>query len=318
MKKEHINCLVLGGRGFIGSHLVDALLERGHSVCSFHRPVGPGDFIDRPRHPALRDFEGDLTNERQLADALRGIDVCFHLISTTLPQSSNADPQFDVRSNVLSALNLLTHAVKAGVRKVVFVSSGGTVYGIPKGSPIRETHPTDPVCSYGITKLAIEKYMGLFRHLHGLDCTVLRIANPFGARQRMHSGQGAVAVFLGKVLRGEPIDVWGDGSVVRDYIYISDVIDSLIAAMEYAGPEYVFNIGSGRGHSLNEVLQTLEDITGLPARRNYLAGRSFDVPSNVLCIERATSELHWAPRVPFEEGLRKFAEWAGQDPARYM
>lgn len=317
MKKDQESCLVLGGRGFIGSHLVDSLLERGHQVRCFNRSVQGNDTFLHAEHPRLQDIEGDITDENRVAEALQGIDVCFHLVSTTLPQSSNADPEYDVRSNVISAVQLLNQALRAGVRKVVFVSSGGTVYGIPGASPIPESHPTDPVCSYGITKLAIEKYMGLYRHLHGLDCTVLRIANPFGERQRMRSGQGAVAVFLGKVLRGETIEVWGDGSVVRDYIYISDVVDSLVAAMYYSGPELVFNVGSGRGHSLNEVLQALEDATGRPAIRNYLSGRPFDVPTNVLCIERAARELNWTPRVSFEDGLKRFANWARQDPDRY-
>lgn len=317
MTKEHAHCLVLGGRGFIGSHLVDALLAQGHKVRCFYRPSPEDTPVPTDAGPNLELFEGDLNDESRVAEALKGIDVCFHLISTTLPQSSNADPEYDVRTNVLSTVKLLTQAVVNGVKKVVFVSSGGTVYGVPKLSPIPETHATDPVCSYGITKLTIEKYMGLFRHLHGLDCTVLRIANPYGERQRMRSGQGAVAVFLGKVLRGEPIEVWGDGSVVRDYIYISDVIDSVIAAMHYSGPELVFNIGSGRGHSINEVLQAVETATGKPADRRYLPGRSFDVPSNVLCIERAVEQLAWGPRVGFEEGLGRFVAWANQDPDRY-
>lgn len=317
MTQEHAHCLVLGGRGFIGSHLVDALLAQGHPVRCFYK-ASP---FDAPPPPSsgrrLEYFEGDLNDPARVAEALQGIDTVFHLISTTLPQSSNEDPAFDVSSNVLSTVRLMTDAVRLGVKRVVFVSSGGTVYGVPQVSPIPETHPTDPVCSYGITKLAIEKYMGLFRHLHGIECSVLRIANPFGERQRMRSGQGAVAVFLGKVLRGETLDIWGDGSVVRDYIYISDVIDALLAAMRYSGPEYVFNIGSGQGHSLNEVLQALENVTGRPAQRNYLPGRAFDVPSNVLCIERAGQQLGWAPKVGFEDGLRRFADWANQEPGRY-
>lgn len=317
MITENVHCLVLGGRGFIGSHLVDALLAQGHRVRCFYRPSPDDAFAPELDHPRLEYFEGDLADEACVARALEGIDVCFHLISTTLPQSSNADPAYDVTTNVLSSVRLLTHAVEKGVKRVVFVSSGGTVYGIPSVSPIPETHPTDPVCSYGITKLAIEKYLGLFRHLHGLECTVLRIANPFGERQRMRSGQGAVAVFLGKVLRGEAIEVWGDGSVVRDYIYIADVVDSMLAAMRYSGPELVFNVGSGRGHSINEVLQAIEDVTGRQAETRYMPGRAFDVPSNVLCIERAKRELGWAPKTSFDEGLRRFSAWVSEDPGRY-
>lgn len=309
-----MRCLVLGGRGFIGSHLVDALLAHGHFVRCFDRPhVAPlGDA--HLSNPNFELYEGDLVSEADVTEALVGCEVCFHLVSTTLPKSSNADPVFDVESNVLGTVRLLTHAVKSGLKKVIFVSSGGTVYGVPTQLPIPESHPTDPVCSYGITKLAIEKYLGLFKQLHGLDYTVLRIANPYGERQRTHASQGAVAVFLGKLLRGEPVEIWGDGSVVRDYIHIADVVDALLVALARTSSEHVFNIGSGRGHSLNEVLDAIENVTGRVADRRYLPGRVFDVPESVLSIERAKQMLGWFPRVEFEQGLGRFVGWLEQHP----
>lgn len=302
-------CLVLGGRGFIGSHLVDALLAQGHFVRCFDRPHVASLGDAHLSNPKFESYEGDMVSEADVTEALVGCDVCFHLVSTTLPKSSNADPVFDVESNVLGTVRLLTHAVKSGLRKVVFVSSGGTVYGVPTQLPIAETHPTDPVCSYGISKLAIEKYLGLFKHLHGLDYTVLRLANPYGERQRTHASQGAVAVFLGKVLRGDPVDIWGDGSVVRDYIHIADVVDALLVARERTTKEHVFNIGAGRGHSLNEVLDAIERVTGCVADRRYSPGRAFDVPASVLSIERARQMLGWVPRVDFEQGLGRFVGW---------
>lgn len=307
-------CLVLGGRGFIGSHLVDALLDRGYAVRCFDRPhVAPlGD--SHLTNPAFQLFEGDFSSEADLANALEGCDICYHLVSTTLPKSSNADPVFDVESNVLGTVRLLTHGVKSGLKKIIFVSSGGTVYGVPTQVPILETHSNDPVCSYGITKLAIEKYLGLFHTLHGLDYTVLRLANPFGERQRTHASQGAIAVFLGKVLRGEPVEIWGDGSVVRDYIHIADVVDALLISLEQTSDEHVFNIGAGRGHSLNEVLDAIEKATGRFAKRRYLPGRTFDVPVSVLSIDRAKKSLGWSPQVDFEHGLQRFAAWLVDHP----
>jgi UDP-glucose 4-epimerase len=310
-----MRCLVLGGRGFIGSHLIDALLARGYHVRCFDRPhvVPLGE--SHLSNPTFELYEGDFVSEADISEALVGCEVCFHLVSTTLPKSSNADPIFDVESNVLGTVRLLTHAVKSGLKKVIFVSSGGTVYGVPTRVPIPETHPTDPVCSYGISKLAIEKHLGLFHHLHGLDYTILRISNPFGERQRTHASQGAIAVFMGKVLRGEPVEIWGDGSVVRDYIHIADVVDALLSSLDLARDEHVFNIGAGRGHNINEVLVAIEKVTGRFANRRYLPGRKFDVPVNMLCIARAKTSLNWSPKVDFEQGLERFTAWLVQHPS---
>src|SRR4051812_37486832 len=172
-------CLVLGGLGFIGWHLIDALLAAGHAVRCFDRPhvVPVGE--QRPPCPQFELLEGDMLSEADIKAALADCDVCFHLISTTLPSSSNADPVFDVESNLVGTLRVLEHAVRTGVRKIIYVSSGGTVYGVPVKIPLSETDPTDPICSYGIAKLAIEKYLALFQRLHGLEYVVLRISNPF-------------------------------------------------------------------------------------------------------------------------------------------
>lgn len=307
-------CLVLGGRGFIGSHLVDALLNAGNFVRCFDRPHVTTLGEDHLSNSNFELYEGDLSCEADIAAALEGCDICYHLVSTTLPKSSNADPVFDVESNLLGTIRLLKHVVKAGLKKIIYVSSGGTVYGVPKQMPIPETHPTEPTCSYGITKLAIEKYLSLFKQLHGLDYTVLRIANPYGERQRIHASQGAVAVFLGKVLRSEPIEIWGDGSVVRDYIYISDVVDALLAVIDSTENEHVFNIGSDQGLSLNEVLLQIESVTGKTAIKRYMPSRTFDVPKNILSIERAKYLIGWSPKVNFEQGVSLFAQWLLQNP----
>ena len=301
--------LVLGGRGFIGSHLVDALLGAGHKVRCFDRPNVSILESDHQANSNFEIYEGDFTCEADIVAAMSECDICYHLVSTTLPKSSNADPYFDVESNVLGTVRLLKTAVAAGIKKVIFISSGGTVYGRPVRLPIAETHPTEPVCSYGISKLAIEKYLNLFHQLHGLEYTILRLSNPYGERQRTHASQGAVAVFLGKVLRGEPVEIWGDGSVTRDYIHISDVISALLLAAEASSSERLFNIGAGYGLSLNNVLDSIECITGRTAERIYLPGRSFDVPESVLSIERAKKALQWAPALNFEQGLHRFYEW---------
>jgi UDP-glucose 4-epimerase len=183
------------------------------------------------------------------------------------------------------------------------------VYGIPRVLPIPELHETIPVCSYGIHKLTIERYLDLYHRLHGLEYCVLRMSNPFGERQRPDGAQGAVAVFLDRALRGERVEVWGDGSVIRDYIYVQDVARAFCQAIAYSGDPRIFNIGSGRGVSLNDLLAAIESLLGRPVTRHYLPGRPFDVPVNVLDISQAETHLDWRPEFPFHEGLRRTLEW---------
>lgn len=300
--------LVLGGGGFMGSHLSEALLAEGHAVRIFDRP-NLTRFKPLRHEQGVEWFEGDFINREDVAQAVSGCDIVYHLISTTLPRSSNENPAYDVETNVIGTLHLLEAARRNMVKKVVFVSSGGTVYGVPQKTPIAESHPTEPICSYGIGKLAIEKYLNLFHLLHGVDYCVLRLANPFGERQRVSASQGAVTVFLYKALRNEPIEIWGDGSVVRDYFHVSDAVSALVKAGTYEGEARVFNIGSGVGRSLNEILDAIDALLGKPVKRVYLPARTFDVPVSVLDISRAAKFLDWTPRISFSEGLSKTAGW---------
>lgn len=299
-----MHCLVLGGAGFLGSHVCEALLGKGHRVRVFERPrVQPA-----AKHllPELEWVEGDFLNPSDVRGAVSGAEVIFHLIGTTLPKTSNENPVYDVESNVLSTLRLLD---AAGDAQVVFFSSGGTVYGPPQVNPMPETHPTHPICSYGITKLTVEKYLALYRRMKGLRYCALRVSNPFGEYQRTTATQGAVGVFISKILRGEEIEIWGDGSVVRDFVYARDVAEAAVRAMSYDGQEGVFNIGSGVGSSLNDLLAGLENVVGQPIARRYLVGRQFDVSMNVLDISRAAAELSWRPRTLFLDGLEKTYIW---------
>jgi UDP-glucose 4-epimerase len=303
-----MKCLILGGGGFLGSHLSEALLAQGYAVRIFDRP-NLHRFKSFQRDEAVEWFEGDFINREHIAQAVSGCDVIYHLVSTTLPRSSNENPVYDVETNIVGTLHLLEVAQKNNIKKVIFVSSGGTVYGIPQEVPIKESHPTEPICSYGIGKLAIEKYLNLFHLLHGMDYCVLRLANPFGERQRIASEQGAVTVFLDKALRKEEIEIWGDGSVVRDYFYVNDAVSAMTKALVYEGPGGVFNIGSGSGQSLNQILDAIEALLGTSIRRAYLPARGFDVPVSVLDISKATSLLGWQPKTTFSDGLSRTAQW---------
>lgn len=300
--------VVFGGGGFIGSTIVDRLLRDGHEIRVFERPrVDPfRRFADTERVEWLT---GDLMSVHDVTNAVASMDTVLHLVSTTLPKSSNDDPIYDVQSNLVATLQLLGAMVAQGVGKIVFISSGGTVYGHPQYLPIDERHPTEPRVSYGITKLAIEKYLLMYQHLHGIKATILRVANPYGERQRIETAQGAVGVFLSRALHGESVDIWGDGNVTRDYIYIQDVADAFARAVQYDGPKSVFNICSGVGTSLNELVRMLERVLGQDVRRNYHPPRAFDVPISVLDNALAMAELGWKPEVALDLGIARTVDW---------
>jgi UDP-glucose 4-epimerase len=300
-----MQAVVVGASGFIGSHLVDGLLAAGYRVKALARHL-PGLISPVAQaNPALTLSPLSMGDGLALQEAMEGAELVFHLASGSLPQSSNRDPQADVQVNLLGALKVFEAARQAQVQRLVMVSSGGTVYGVPQQVPIVEGHPTEPTCSYGISKLAIEKYVALYRQLHGLDGLVLRVANPYGERQRLDATQGVVPVFLGKALRGEPLQIWGDGSTVRDFLHISDVVTALLAAAHYRGEERLFNVGSGEGLSLNQLVELLRAELQRPLAVEYLPARGFDVPTNVLCIERARRSLGWNPKVTVSEGLHR-------------
>ena len=300
--------VIFGGGGFIGSSIADRLLLDGHELRIFERPrvASYRKFAESER---VEWVAGDLSSIHDVSDAISGVDIVLHLVSTTLPKSSNDDPIYDVQSNVVATLQMLNAMVAHNVRKIVFISSGGTVYGKPMYLPIDENHPTDPLVSYGITKLAIEKYLQMYSHLYGIRAITLRVANPYGERQRIETAQGAVGVFLHHALKGLPIEIWGDGSVTRDYLHVSDVAEAFVRAMDYSGTKSFFNISSGAGTSLNELIGMLEDVTGKPVKVRYLPSRSFDVPVSVLSNDLARDELKWTPSISMRDGIARTAEW---------
>jgi UDP-glucose 4-epimerase len=296
-----MNVLVLGGNGFIGSHLVDKLRQNKHTVHVFDQQH---EHYRQPL-PDVHYHLGDFGNRGMLADVLRGIDVVFHLISTTVPKTSNSDPAFDVSSNVIETIFLLEQCVKENVKKVIFASSGGAVYGKPLALPVVEDSPTAPESSYGITKLTIEKYMRLFHQLYGLEYGIVRPSNPYGPRQNLFAQQGVIAVFMGKIIRGDPIEIWGDGEALKDYIYISDLIDGMYKAAFQPASARIFNLGSGAGHSLNEIIHILRQVTGKPLNVAYSAPKAHDVAQIYLDVTRAKEQLAWQPSTTLDIGIEK-------------
>lgn len=295
-----MNVLVIGGNGFLGSSLVEGLRAAGHAVR----------ILDRSEPRADLDWKGvdyrigGLDDVDALTSVLSGIDAVFHLASSTVPGTSNRDPVFDVESNLVGTLRLVEAMGRAGTRRIVFFSSGGTVYGNPDSSPVREDHPLRPISSYGVVKVAIENYLQMFWRLGQLDPLILRPSNPYGPRQSTSGVQGAIGAFLGRALKGEGVSIWGDGEVVRDYLYIDDLVDLAVSAV--ATHECgVFNVGSGIGHSLNELCGLIRQATGAPLPVEYLPKRDFDVSRIVLDVDAATHRFAWSPRITLREGLSR-------------
>ena len=305
-----MKCTVFGGGGFIGEAVTDKLLSAGHSV----RVVERADAVPYRAFAADEQLEwvgGDMFDAAVLDHTLQGADVAVHLVSTTLPKNSDANPVHDVETNLLGALRLLDAVVKNNVKKVLFISSGGTVYGIPEYLPIDEKHPTNPLVSYGATKLAIEKFLQLHARKHGFVVRILRVANPYGQRQQAANAQGAATAFLRRAINGEPIEIWGDGSAVRDYLHVDDVASAFLRATDYEGEHQVFNIGSGCGTSLNELADIAMEAAGRRCPIRHLPSRGFDVPANVLSNKLAASELRWTPQTSLSDGLRLMANAIG-------
>ena len=298
---------VLGGAGFIGSHLSEVLAGRGHRVCVFDR--ANADLKNLNSMPGDWEFVGgDFLNPADVQGAVKNADLVYHLISTTVPASSNENPIYDAESNLLPTLRLLENLRGTSCKKVIFLSSGGTVYGVPESLPLTEAHPTKPTVAYGVVKLTIERYLALYQKLHGLDFGVIRLANPYGPRQNPGGALGAASVFLWRAFEGRPIEIWGDGSVVRDYVYIDDAVRGILASGEKPGSG-VYNIGSGEGVSLRQLVEGIQDVLGRTIDVQYRPGRRFDVPENVLDISYAKRELGWKPEVNLHEGLKRTLTW---------
>ncbi len=304
MNKKNTNiCLVLGGGGFIGSYLCEALLDKGYKVRIFEKTGFDKKNISHMINQ-IEIFEGDFNNVINIRTALFDIDYIFHSISSTTPSISMENPIFDIETNLIPTLSLLHEALKIKkLKKTFFLSSGGTVYGVPNQIPIPESHSTFPICPYGIIKNTIEHYFNLYERLFGFKYKIFRLSNPYGERQNPYGNQGVISVFLNKVILDEKIEIWGDGEVIRDYIYIKDVVELLVNSIEIETSNSIYNVGSGVGLSLNQLISTMKKITQKSFNVEYRKGRTFDVPTNILDISLAKKDFNWAPTTMIEEGI---------------
>lgn len=300
--------VILGGAGFLGSNLANTLMEKGESVLVFDRKSANYSRLRPLYKEQLNIVIGDFSVCYPFAHLLEPGDVVYHLICTTNPGLSNQDMIGEIQENVLPTISLLDACVAKKVDKIVFLSSGGTVYGRTNLEPFRETDSTNPISSYGVQKLTIEKYLKIFYHISALDYRIIRLSNPYGPFQNPRGGLGAVTTFTYRVLKGETVNIYGDGNITRDYIYVSDAIEGILRIAKYDAGEKLFNLGSGKGVTLIEVLQTVEKTLGRKADVQYLTARNVDVPYNVLDISRyrqISDDIHLTS---LENGIRLLAE----------
>jgi len=291
--------LILGGGGFIGTNLTEHLVRADQSVVSVSRSMRAGQ---EGVTEGIGYVVADLAEPASYAALLDAVDQVVYLASATTPGTSTGNPYFDIDANLIPFLRFLEINAKAR-RPVIFASSGGTVYGRPQYVPIDEKHLTEPISPYGIVKLTMEKYLKYFAENHGFAYRILRIANPYGGRHHRRKDQGVIDVFARKIVNDEKLVIWGNGGVVRDYVHISDVCRGFIKAMEFTGPETVFNIGSGKGRSILDIVDALCAHTGKKPELIFENGRDYDIRENVLDISRARELLNWTPLRDFDDGL---------------
>lgn len=295
--------LVLGGNGFIGSHITDELLASGHDVTVFHRSAEKY----KGHSDKLSFYLGDYSDIIKMGEAVEGMDVVVHAISTTVPSTSNLNPIGDVKQNLISTIQLLDLMIKADVKRLIYLSSGGTVYGNPNQLPVPESHPLNPICSYGIVKVAIENYIRMYQELYGLQPIILRPSNPYGPRQAHAGVQGALNTFLTNTLNHKPITIWGDGETKRGYIYVRDLA-KMCSLSVMSNIEGTFNVCSGVSHSLNALLKLVEASTDIKPVISYKPARAFDVNEILLDANEAKRIFNWAPVYSMEQGMAEFVK----------
>jgi len=297
-------CLVLGANGLIGSYVVDKLVVEGHDVRAFDRFSS-----DRANYEAtegVEQFTGDFLNSDDLKRALDGIEYVFHFISTTTPITAENDPTIDIETNIRMSVELFLLCVDAKVQRIIYPSTGGAIYGLTSvsGNGVHsENDPTLPVSPYAIGKLTVENYLRYFFTKYDLDYISFRISNPYGSRQSHRSKQGVVPIFLDRIHNDQQITVYGDGSMVRDYIYVKDVADMIVEAFDKEHKNNVYNIGSGTGTTVKEIIDCIEEVTGKKPNIHYEPQPATFVDKVILDTSRYTDEFHIKPSTNLHDGV---------------
>lgn len=307
---EEMRIVLLGATGFIGTNLTIRLAE--NSACDLTvvgRNRAHFKDIESFSFNNVRFVQSDLSADTDFDELVKGADTVYHLLCSTVPTTSNIHIPEELKTNVLLSANLFEACVRQGVKKVVFLSSGGTVYGREAKCPIVEETPTNPISSYGVQKITIEKLLYLYNYLYHMDYRIIRLSNPYGPYQRPNGVLGAVTTFTYKALRGEEIMVYGDGSVVRDFIFIDDAIRGIMKIVYGESEHRTFNLGCGHGTSIKTVLQTIEKVLGTDLKIHYLDARPVDVPVNYLDIQRYEKAFGKLNPIDLETGIGMTADF---------
>jgi UDP-glucose 4-epimerase len=299
-------CLVLGGGGFLGRALSTALCDRGAVVRGFGHPPPEGEAVDRRVHW----LDGEFSDLAAVRRAIDGREIVFHLLGSSIPELADLDVAEDLTAHVYWTVKLLDACLDAKVRRLVFASSGGAVYGIPSLIPTPETAATEPISAYGTTRLAIERYLALYHHRHGLDYHVLRIGNAYGPGQSPFRRQGVVAATLYRALAGHALEIWGAGETTRDFIHVDDVVEAFLDATQYAGAHRVMNVGCSEGRSLDDVVADVKLLLNIPAATVVRKPRRpVDIPVSILDTALIRGSTPWRPHVAWPDGLAETTGW---------
>ena len=299
--------IVTGGAGFIGSHVVNAFIESGHEVVIV-------DDLSTGRksnlNPAARFYQIDI-RDPQIEEIFRTEqpDFISHHAAQMDVRRSVADPLFDADVNILGSLKLIEYAKKYAIKKFIYISTGGAVYGEPEYLPCDENHPINPICQYGASKHTVEHYLYMYHVNYGLKYTVLRYPNVYGPRQDPHGEAGVVAIFCGKMLADEQVTINGDGEQTRDYVYVGDCARANVMVADENIASGIYNLGSGKGTSVNEIFTGLRDITGYKLAPVYGPAKVGETRFIYLSADKAARELGWQPTVSLAEGLRKTVDY---------
>ena len=305
--------LVTGGAGFIGSHVVDTYIEHGHEVVVV-------DDLSTGResnlNPRATFYEMDIRSP-QLGEVFERErpQVVNHHAAQMSVRISVAQPLFDAGVNVLGSLNLLECARRFGIERFIYISSGGAVYGEPVYLPCDENHPVDPICPYGVSKHTVEHYLHLYRVNYGLSFVVLRYPNVYGPRQDPRGEAGVVAIFAGRMLGGEPVVIYGDGTQQRDFVYVADCAQANLLALDPDREPGIYNLGSGRGTSINEIFEAMAAITGYPSPAQYGPAKLGETYRIWLNSDKARRALGWGPTLDLEAGLERTVAFFGREKA---